>query len=116
MAGPRVTDPARLPPLAARREGNLISGKTMLVDKFGNVITNIEQSAFHDTLANGRFRLNVKSLELSKVDATYENKKPGEALAYWGSSGFLEVAVNFGSAADHFGIEAGDKAVITLNV
>jgi hypothetical protein len=38
---------------------------------------------------------------------TYADAKPGEALALIGSSGYLEVAVRAGSAAQALGLQRG---------
>lgn len=112
MAGPRITDPVRLPPIAAREENGSIHGKVMLIDHFGNAVTNVEQAAFDARLADRTFALTVQSLKLDHLDANYSRAEPNKALCYWGSSGFLEIAVNFGSAAESFGIAVGDPVRI----
>ena len=47
------------------------------------------------------------------VRRTYSAVAPGEAVAYIGSSGFLEVAVNQGNAANSFGMLVGDRIEVT---
>lgn len=113
MAGPRVTDPITLPPIRAELNDKRIDAEIMMIDHFGNAITNVHFDHFAPQLS-GKFNLSVRDLKLTGVDSTYSQKAPGEACCYWGSSGFLEVAVNFGSAAENFGLAAGDALTIEL--
>jgi hypothetical protein len=107
MAGPRVTDPVVLPPIRAELTGGRMKAEIMLIDHFGNAITNIHYDHYGPQLAQP-FKLQVRDLALTGIDTNYSAKKPGEACCYWGSSGFLEIAINFGSAAQRFGLTAGD--------
>lgn len=112
MAGPRVKDPVRLPAFTAKDTGEGIEGRVMLTDHFGNAITNIDMSVFGDRLSGRKFELSVQSLKLNHLDAVYSEKQPGQALCYCGSSGFLELAVNYDSAAAKYGISVGDPVSI----
>lgn len=114
MAGPRVEEPIRLPPFRAERKGKEITGRVMLVDHFGNAVTNIAQSEFGPELDGKKFEFSIRELKLNHIESTYAERVPNEALGYWGSSGFLEVAINYGSAAQTYGIRVGDTAVFTI--
>lgn len=114
MAGPRVESPLRLPPFRAERNGNQIVGRVMLVDHFGNAVTNISQAEFDSALVGKEFDFSIRKLKLTEIETTYAERIPNEALCYWGSSGFLEVAINFGSAAHTYEIKVGDPAIFTL--
>ncbi|MBI1785591.1 SAM-dependent chlorinase/fluorinase [Candidatus Sumerlaeota bacterium] len=113
MAGPRVVDPIRLPPMKASVEGEKIIGKVMTIDHFGNAITNIDQDRFEERLANAPFELGLKGIKIFEIRPTFKGAIPGQPLAYWGSSRYLEVAVNLGSVAESFLINAGDPVWIT---
>lgn len=112
MAGPRVTDPFQLDPIWAKEENGTVRGEVMLVDHFGNAITNFERSRHGERLESGKFELQINKLRFTEVEKTYSEKEAGEPGCHWGSSQFLEIAVNFGSAAERFGIKPGDE--ITL--
>jgi S-adenosylmethionine hydrolase len=43
---------------------------------------------------------------------TYAQAKPKEAVALVGSHGFLEIALNQGSAAEKFGVKVGDEVEV----
>lgn len=113
MAGPRVDNPVRLPQIRAGLKGNRIHSEVMLIDHFGNAISDIHVEHYGEVLKKG-FHLRIRNLELTNIDANYNAKKPGEPCCYWGSSGFLEIAVNFGSAAEDFGLTSGD--ILTLDL
>lgn len=75
-----------------------IRGAIMYVDRYGNVITNIKRSLFNEigkgrtfTIAFGRSRDDIKELH-----KTYSDVPHGERVAFFGASGYLEIAVNKG--------------------
>lgn len=90
-------DPASLVFLdipASVKDGPSISGCIEHVDHFGNLITNIPG----EWLKKGSWMVEVAGAMI-KGGAAYGDAMPGEALAVIGSHGFLEIAVNGGSAA-----------------
>ncbi len=114
MAGPRVVDPVKLPSFMAREENGKILGKVMMLDHFGNAVTNIDQGRFEAWMSQAPFDLSVRDLRLRQAEKTYRGKPVGEPLCYWGSSRYLEIAVNFGSAAEVYQIQTGDPVTIAL--
>ncbi len=73
-----------------------ISGAIQAVDRFGNLITNIP-----GTLVTGK----LWSIEIDRLRVvgaqTYSDQAVGELVALIGSHGWVEVAVNSGSAQSH---------------
>ena len=55
-------------------------------------------------------------LSLAEIRGAYGESEPGAALALFGSTGLLELAVNAGSAAERFGIERGDEITLTVGM
>jgi S-adenosyl-L-methionine hydrolase (adenosine-forming) len=105
--GPEIRDPV-VPEFASvkRKNGSLI-GEVLHVDGFGNLITNISSREIAQSQ-----RVNVKLQNLSQnltFVKTYALAKPQQPLALIGSHGFLEIALNHGSAAAKFHSVAGDK-------
>jgi S-adenosylmethionine hydrolase len=95
--GPEIED-AVTPEFAAveQRDGVLI-GEVLHVDGFGNVITNIPPSEIAQNQPLN-IKLNDASLKLA-LSKTYAQTQKGEPAALIGSHGFLEIALNEGSAA-----------------
>lgn len=95
-------------PLPKANRGAIL-GEVISVDRFGNLVTNIPA----DQIPKGRAaRVIVGTRCLGKVCTTYASRRPGQALAYPGSGGSLEIAVNRGNAARKLGIGIG--AAVTV--
>ena len=90
------------------REGDAWRAVVIHVDRFGNLVTNLEASR----LARGNWSIRVGARTISGVSETFGAVDVGEPLAYPGSSGFLEIAIRQGSAAGEWGAAAGDEVVI----
>ncbi len=83
-----------------------LAGEVVLVDAFGNLLTNIPGEAFL-ALSARPLRLMVGGRPVERVVRTYGDAPPGTPIALVSSSGRLEVAVSQGSAARALGAGAG---------
>lgn len=81
---------------------NILKGEIIYIDKFGNLITNIEEDLFRHFIRNKKFRILIKNTEIDSVVCSYQKVKPGEPLAIFGSFGFLEISINRGNARKFF--------------
>src|SRR5437867_2666444 len=79
-------------------EAGRISGRVLRVDRFGNLITNIDRKSF-DRVAGGPLEIAVGGHIVSRVVSTYADAAPGEVCALFGSTDHLEIAANGASAA-----------------
>jgi S-adenosyl-L-methionine hydrolase (adenosine-forming) len=105
--GPEIRDPVVPEFASVKRKNDSLIGEVLHVDGFGNLITNISPRE----IAQSK-RVNVKLQNLSQnltFVKTYALAKPQQPLALIGSHGFLEIALNQGSAAEKFHAMAGDK-------
>jgi len=85
---------------AGRRRGRRLEGEVLWVDPFGNLITTIPGGLFADIAANGAVRVHVGAGSMTAtVGKTFGAVPRGKAVAYVGSDGVVEVAINQGSAA-----------------
>jgi S-adenosylmethionine hydrolase len=76
-----------------------IDGEVVRVDRFGNLITNIDRNAFDAMPGVDRSEICMGSGRRLRVVATYADMRPGEACALFGSTGHLEIAARGSSAA-----------------
>jgi S-adenosyl-L-methionine hydrolase (adenosine-forming) len=108
LGRPRA-DWVRLPWAEPRKTRQGLAGEILYVDRFGNAITNID-AARVGSLAGPSGRLTVwrKGKPLCAVAGFYGAVSPGKPVGIVGSSGFLEVAVNGGSAAERLRLRIGD--------
>ena len=81
------------------------SGEVLVVDGFGNVITNVPGDAVGDRFGD-QVRING---EPSPVRRTYAAVDPGERLVTVGSHGNVELAVNRGRGDEAFHVAAGER-------
>lgn len=114
--GPRIKDEVRLAPLAPvkDRDGSL-RGRIIHIDHFGNCITNFTRSDVPDPT---HVELRVKRRVIRTVRRFFADEhslRPGQhgaPFAIWGSAGFLELALNGGSAATLLRAHRGDPVVL----
>jgi hypothetical protein len=90
----------RLP--TARVADDVASGEVLVVDDFGNVVTNLPGDVVAD---RERVRVNGESVP---VGETFAAVAPGERLVTVGSHGFVECDVNRGRGDEAFGLAPGD--------
>jgi S-adenosylmethionine hydrolase len=90
-----------------------VIGQVLRVDRFGNLVTNIERRVFERFAGGGGIEISAGSHAVEKVVATYAEVEPGAVCALFGSSDHLEVAVNGGSAAERLGLARGARVRIS---
>lgn len=95
----RISDPVRYALPLASRIGNLVRGEVVHVDRFGNLISNIPRKAVEEG-AQVAVSIDGKPVKFAR---TFSDVEPGEAVAYWGSAGLLEIAVREGDARARIG-------------
>src|SRR5215471_11371328 len=77
-----------------------LKGVVLRVDAFGNLITNFRAENLPEGAAeNGHFQIQVGAQVVKKLVDTFARGPAGEPIAYVGSSGYIEIGINKGSAA-----------------
>jgi len=82
------------------------SAEVLAVDRFGNLITNLEPAHWN---ALGRPRLTVGSFSTERLSHSYGAARPREIVAVFGGYGLLEIAARDASAAALLGLERGTR-------
>ena len=91
-----------------------IAGEVMRVDRFGNLITNIDRRTL-EQFANGKqIGITIGDRTIARIVDTYAEAPAGELCALFGSTDHLEIAVNAGDAATSLGLGRGTKAQVRL--
>jgi len=94
-----------------------IEARVVHVDRFGNLITNVDKGAWHDLTCSAEkvdVRIDVGGMVLERICRTYDDVPVGAPLVLWGSSDFLEIAMNQGNAAEKLGATVGDQVTIRI--
>ena len=114
--GPIITDPIKLAIPEPNQKGDVILGQVIRVDRFGNVITNIGRDLLEHLSGMGQPVIRAGNLIIKGIRKTYSEVGEGEMLALIGSSGRLEIALNWGRACDRLGLDAEDPEGIPVEV
>jgi S-adenosylmethionine hydrolase len=105
--GPRLDDLTRIHWPRFRRNRDRVYGEVVYLDQFGNAITNIEADSLTDLTRNHPW-VCLGGKRVCRVGPFYQSAARATAIAVIGSTGFLEIAINGGSAAREYGIRVGD--------
>ena len=84
-----------------------IRGTIIYIDSFGNAVINIERELFLNEKKDRSFTIFFRksTYNVSTISNTYEEVEVGEMLALFNQDGFLEIALNKGSAAQLLGLK-----------
>lgn len=100
MMGEEVGDPVRFnTPNPVVTSGKQIRGTILHVDRFGNLITNITSTELTEEMVRAGARVRIGSHEAARLLTHYAEANQNELFAYFGSAGFLEIAIPRQSAA-----------------
>jgi S-adenosylmethionine hydrolase len=113
--GTRIADYIKQSFDGARRTGKKSwSGSVLKIDRFGNAITNLHSNEI-PTVKNRAFTLKVGTARVTRLASTFSEGPEGEPFVIVGSSGFLEIAMNQGSAAAKLGVSPGAPVELSIN-
>ena len=112
--GPPASDPHPfpVPPARAASEGRLHL-TVLSIDRFGNLILNLRGARGGASDARTPF-LEIAGRRLSRWVRTYGEAPAGEPVLLFNSSGFLEIAVPNGSAAQALGCVRGAVGILVF--
>lgn len=112
--GPSLESWTRLhfPPPVVKPES--ISGHVLRVDRFGNLISNIDRSLYERFADRGSAQV-FAGADMVPVIATYADIAPGSVCALFGSADYLEIAVNGGNASQRLGLAPGSEIALRRN-
>jgi S-adenosyl-L-methionine hydrolase (adenosine-forming) len=115
--GDEITDFVRFnAPKAKAIDGNTLRGVVLKVDRFGNLVTNItpEDAPMLFASEPAPFKIRIGKHEVTQIHSTYSEGTPGEIFGILGSTGYLEIAADRGSAAKIVGSGKGTEVLISL--
>jgi S-adenosyl-L-methionine hydrolase (adenosine-forming) len=103
-------------PKPKRLSDSLIKGVVLKADKFGNLVTNLSPEDIPD-LASGHppvLKFSINQHEITHFYASYSMGKGAEPFAIVGSSGFIEISLNRGSAAKALNANRGTEVSLEV--
>ena len=87
-------------------------GQVLTVDRFGNLVTNIDRKTFDRVAHSGSIHIVAGGHAVGRLVATYAEMPSGEICALFGSTDHLEVAANASSAAEQLGLGRGAEVTV----
>jgi len=113
--GDVVTDFVRFTLPKAKSTEQAVRGVVLRVDAFGNLMTNLTADEIPaEAIDGGEIKLAVNGKPVGRFARTFASGGPGEPIAFLGSAGYVEIAVNRGSAARTLGASRGAEVTIDL--
>ena len=98
-------------------DGGAIAGTIVSIDRFGNLITNIDwqyiKDRFKPAVVTHELEIAIGSRIIKGLSRSYDSASPTKPLAIIGSRGCIEISINSGSAREYFGSDKGDRVIIT---
>jgi len=90
----------------------LVSGEVLRVDRFGNLVTNIDRKLFERFAQAGGIEIAAGPHRIGRVVSTYAEIAADEVCALFGSTDHLEIAVHADSASDRLHLTRGAPVTI----
>ena len=87
-------------------------GNVIHVDDYGNAITNISSELFDKVIGYNKVEVIVEGYVITDISERYSDVPQQELVVVFGSHGFLEVAMNCGSASSLCGVKVGSRVTI----
>ena len=115
--GDPITDYTRFASPKPKRVGETFAkGVALRIDKFGNVVTNFTPEDIPQLFAENPspFKIIINEHEITRLNLSYSMGKPSELFAIVGSSGYIEICTNRGSAAEILNVSRGAEVGVVL--
>jgi len=99
-------------------KSNSVKGSIIYIDNFGNLITNVYIEDIKKDIAHSGIKLNDLTVKLasnvviSGLVESYGHVDRGNPCAIINSSGYIEIGINMGNAAQAMGAKLGDVVLI----
>lgn len=90
-----------------------IEGTVLRVDRFGNLVSNIDRKAFDRVASSGGIEIDVEGHSVARLVETYADIADGEVCALFGSTDHLEIAANAASASERLEVALGGTVRVT---
>ncbi|MBL4653379.1 MAG: SAM-dependent chlorinase/fluorinase [Flavobacteriales bacterium] len=90
--------------------GGTIRGTVIYVDSYGNVVTNINEPLYKEVGKGKPFTIYFREsrYRINHIVKNYNQVEDGDALALFGATGYLEIAINSGNAGQLLGLDVNE--------
>ena len=92
-----------------------IRGEIMLIDQYGNCISNIHQSVFEPFVQNSIYEICFRREKILSLSDDYSDNREAGAVAIFNEQGWLEIASVEGNGSKLFGLGSQSKISVKKN-
>jgi S-adenosyl-L-methionine hydrolase (adenosine-forming) len=111
--GEEISDFKRFAMPRPKAVDGVTKGVILRVDAFGNLVTNFRSEDLPTTaLQDGKVKFQIGTAAVSRLVETFAQGNDGEPVAYVGSSGYIEIAVNKSNASRALALGRGAPVVL----
>jgi S-adenosylmethionine hydrolase len=111
--GEEIQDYKRMTLPRPKATNGVVKGVVMRIDSFGNLVTNFRAEDLGEgARQNGKVHFQIGKHPVSRLVETFALGNAGEPVAYVGSSGYVEIAVNKGNASRALSIGRGTPVIL----
>ncbi len=98
-------------------DSRVLTGIIVSIDRFGNLITNIDLKCLNSFCKRDKEQpeFRIGGYRIKGLSKNYASAGTSVPVALIGSRGYLEIAVNCGSAGAFFKVQKGDPVIVTLS-
>ena len=89
-----------------------IVGQVLRIDRFGNLVSNIDRKTFESVAQRGSIQIEVGTHVIGRLVETYTEIGEDEVCALFGGTEHLEFAASSSSAVDKLEVERGAAVVV----
>jgi len=112
--GDEITDYKKFSIPRPKEADGALKGVVLRADTFGNLITNFRSEDLPESaLANGSIKFQVGNQAVTRLVETFAQGNNGEAIAYLGSSGYIEIGINKGNASRTLSLGRGTPVTLS---
>lgn len=94
---------------AIKMTSKSLVGEIIYIDRFGNLVSNIDKETLNNFIENKKFKICIKDKIIDRLSCSYAEVSALEPLALIDSFNYLEIAINGGSAGNYFKAKKGTK-------
>jgi len=87
----------------------VLTGEIIYIDRFGNLISNIDKDILYNFIENRKFKISIKNKTIYRISNNYTEVPNLKPLALIDSYNYLEIAINCGSACNYLHVHKGTK-------
>lgn len=111
--GPQIDTCVTLETARPIEKENSLGVTVIHIDRFGNLILNLEKNTFYNAVLNHRFCLTIKDKSIINLCESYSQAQSGTLFLIVSSSGFMEISLKNSNAARFLGACTGTQGLLT---